>query len=231
MTTVKELQEIVGCSADAYDRRDDGYSPDYIRNAVWELVEDDVQGCVLDVGSGSGGWIKCLKQSDLLTQLLSVDIVDDGASQIPGVEFHLADLSIEPLPCEKAQIDWIFSLEVVEHLANPRNFIHQASRVLRDDGKLVISTPNVDSLRSKLSFLFRGYFSAFCEHDYRITGHITPVSSIDLERMADEAGFRQVEFFYPPVGLVPMSRLQWQKVLPWLTGKNWSDTMIAIIKK
>ncbi|HEY9904770.1 MAG TPA: class I SAM-dependent methyltransferase [Candidatus Sericytochromatia bacterium] len=225
------MDNIIGFDAQAYSQRVKGYSPEPIRDALWKLVSQELEGDVLDAGSGEGGWIKRLKGSKNIRRIISVDIIDDGASQIDGVEFHLIDISQSSLPCRDRELDCIFAIEVLEHLANPRNFVKEASRGLKKGGKLVITTPCNDSLRAKLSFLFRGYFPAFCEHDYYASGHITPILEIDLKRMACEAGFDAVDFFYPLTGRIPKTNIEWQRIHPLLQGKLWSDALIAILVK
>lgn len=222
---------VIGYNAEAYAQREKGYSSEPIRDTVWELIKGNIQGVVLDAGSGAGGWINRLKQNQSIERIISVDIVDDGASQIDGVEFHLADLSQSPLPCSDNQLDWIFALEVLEHLANPRNFIQEAYRCLKPGGKLMITTPNNESFRSKISFLFRGYFPAFCDHDYLSTGHITPILEIDLKRMAVEFEFAAIEITYCLPDRLPALAIEWQTFFPYLTGKPWSGTMFGLLTK
>ncbi|MFL6285997.1 MAG: hypothetical protein ACJ74Q_22880, partial [Pyrinomonadaceae bacterium] len=72
---------------------------------------------------------------------------------------------------------------------------------------------------------------AFCEHDYRMSGHITPVTELDIKRMADEAGFGRVEFDYPLPGRIPKSGVEWQRIFPRLRGKLWSDTLFALLTR
>jgi SAM-dependent methyltransferase len=222
---------IIGFDALAYSQRVKGYSPEPLRDAVWKLVSQELEGDVLDAGSGAGGWIKRLKGSKNIKRIISVDIIDAGASQIEGVEFHRTDISSSSLPCGDKELDWIFAIEVLEHLANPRNFVKDASRCLKKGGKLLITTPCNDSFRAKLSFLFRGYFPYFCDHEYYVSGHITPILEIDLKRMSCEAGFDTVKFFYPLAGIIPKTTIQWSKVHPLLQGKLWSDCLIAILVK
>lgn len=220
-----------GFDAEGYLRRSEGYSPEPIRDAVWSLVANQVAGVVLDAGSGGGGWIRRLQKLSSISRIISVDIVPKGAEQLSGVEFHQKDLSSSALPVDDGELDWIFALEVIEHLANPRHFCSEAARALKPGGSLVLSTPCNDSVRSKLSFLFRGYFPAFNEVDYRESGHITPIFELDLERMATEAGFSSVHFFYPLPGLIPKLTVRWQRVLPFLKGRLWSDTLISILHR
>src|SRR6185369_16030852 len=134
-------QSIIGIDSDAYSMRQKGYSPELIRDSVWELVSDNLSGNVLDAGSGEGGWIKRLIKQRAIKRIVSTDIVDSGASKIEGVEFYIRDLSYSSLPCVDGELDWIFAIEVIEHLANPRNFIFEAGRCLKSDGKIVITTP------------------------------------------------------------------------------------------
>lgn len=223
--------EVIGFDQSAYAKRQEGCSPDAIRAAVWQLIETEVGGHVLDAGSGNGGWIRWLQKSSRIQSLASVDLVDDGPGAMPGVNFKLVDLSKEALPFPGDSLDWISAIEVLEHLANPRNFVMEAGRTLKLGGKFVISTPSNDSIRAKASFVLRGYFPAFCEHDYVGSGHITTIFVHDLRRMAKEAGFKGIEFHFPLPGRLPMLKWEWQSFLPFCRGQAWSDVLIAVLTK
>ena len=231
MQPVLEDISPAGCDESAYSLREKGYSPEPIRDAAWEMAGRHAGGSVLDVGSGEGGWIKRLRRNPDVGRVTAVDIVDDGAGALGGVELHLLDVSSSTLPCASGSLDWVFALEVVEHLANPRHFMREAHRCLKAGGRMLITTPCNESLTARLSFLFRGYFPAFCEHDYRMSGHITPVTELELTRMAREAGFGRVEFSYPLPGRIPKSSVAWQRIVPRLRGKLWSDTLFALLTR
>jgi SAM-dependent methyltransferase len=222
----------VGCDESAYQARLAGLSPEPIRDGVWALIERDLAGSVLDAGSGGGGWLRrLLARRERLTRVASVDLVDAGASAIPGVEFQKTDLSNDRLPFDDTSFDWVFALEVIEHLANPRKFVGESFRVLKPGGHLFLTTPSNDCIRSRLSLLTRGYYPAFNDRDYRGSGHITPVLEIDLRRMAGEAGFSRAEFFFPLEGLLPKLSVSWQRFFPSLRGKLWSDTLFCQMTK
>ena len=42
----------------------------------------------------------------------------------------------------------IFQLNTIEHLENPWHFLREVSRVLKDGGKLILTTPNVNRLEN-----------------------------------------------------------------------------------
>jgi glycosyltransferase involved in cell wall biosynthesis len=63
----------------------------------------------------------------------------------------------EGLPAEvntKEKFDYILMLDVLEHLYNYENIIEQAKKLLKPDGKLIISVPNVANIFVRLNLLF-----------------------------------------------------------------------------
>ncbi len=229
--TRNDIHGILGYDIDGYSRRASGHSPEPIRDAVWALTGADLAGTVVDIGAGGGGWTARLLSSGRCERVIAVDLVDSGASAIAGVEFQQRDLSVSALDVPEGSVDWIFAIEVIEHLANPRHFVSEAARCLSKGGRLVVTTPCNESLTSKLSFCFRGYFPAFCDHDYMNSGHITPITELDLRRMTREAGLSRLEFHWPLPGRIPRSSVSWQRLFPWLSGKLWSDCLLAIVEK
>jgi SAM-dependent methyltransferase len=71
----------------------------------------------------------------------------------------------------------VVSTETIEHLENPFHFIRELSRVTKPNGVIIITTPNVHSIRSRLKYLFCGLPTLF-EYvaDDNMGQHISPVS-------------------------------------------------------
>lgn len=84
------------------------------------------------------------------------------------------------------QIDHAFSIQVIEHVSNPRTFLEEIRPLLAPDGRLVISTPNRnDILMALLPSDFPGFF-------YR-TVHRWYFDAKSLADCAGRAGFDVVE--------------------------------------
>ena len=54
--------------------------------------------------------------------------------------FH--DLNVYPYPVETGSMDQIFAKHLIEHLTEPRKFIHEIYRMLKPGGKAYIETPH-----------------------------------------------------------------------------------------
>ena len=65
------------------------------------------------------------------------------------------------LPFGDAEFDAVLAVEVVEHMDGQRAFFDEVRRVLKPGGCLAFTTPNILSLKSRVIFLFSGYFYSF----------------------------------------------------------------------
>jgi SAM-dependent methyltransferase len=115
--------------------------------------------------------------------------------RVPGQACVFADLNAR-LPFPDESFDGFACIEGIEHIENPHLLAREAARILRPRGRLYISTPNVLSIRSRLSYLFRGYpdqFHYMIEVD-EVTGrerpiaHINPVGMLELRYVLARAG-------------------------------------------
>ena len=90
-------------------------------------------------------------------------------------------------------------VKVIEHLENHRSILKEIYRVVKPDGVLVMSTPNILNLKSRVRFLTYGFYNLFGplhvnESELHSTGgHINPVSYFYLVHSLLDAGFKEVE--------------------------------------
>lgn len=142
---------------------------------------------VLDLASGSGAMT--LRLLDNGFNVESTDLVDEGFRLHGQVPFYKADFNTNFHTAMKGPYDAVTALEIIEHLENPRHFLRECMALLKPGGLLFLSTPNIDTPRSVLRFIRKGHFRQFGEEDYRTSGHITPVSQWQLEKMVQEGGW------------------------------------------
>lgn len=111
---------------------------------------------VLDLGCGDG------VVSEFLAKNIGVDVL--GADISPkalkvakkrGIKIKLLDVE-KPLPFKKGEFDTVFWGDNVEHLFDPQNTLRQIRRVLKKEGRIVLSCPNLGYWRYRLYFLIHG---------------------------------------------------------------------------
>lgn len=109
---------------------------------------------VLDAPCGKGELTEALVEQGMDVLGIDIEVSESGDS---GISFGYADLNSE-IPARSGTFDLVVSIEGIEHLENPHLFLREANRVLKPDGRLILTTPNVISLRSRVRFLGSGFF-------------------------------------------------------------------------
>lgn len=183
-------------------------------------------GDYLDIGSGNGELI------DAVTRAFPVkphacDYRDDLMA-IDGISVDVVDLNTQGLPYPDGSFDLVTCTEVIEHLEHYRATMREAARVLRPGGVFVVSTPNVLNLRSRLRYLFFGFFNLFGplrlgDDRYHSThGHINPVSYFYLAHSLSVAGFGDIS-----VSIDKHQRRSWIPLaLLWLPIRIFAEVCI-----
>jgi 2-polyprenyl-3-methyl-5-hydroxy-6-metoxy-1,4-benzoquinol methylase len=194
------------------------------------LLDLELKGNLLDFGAGKGtlaerisrlGWFDSITAADLMVPLQRLST---------QVKWITADLN-EPLDLPECLFDVIVAAEVIEHLENPRALAREWFRLLRPQGKVILSTPNNESWRSILSLLFRGHYALFQSNSY--PAHITPLLRCDIARCLTEAGFENPVFVFTDYGTLPkFPKLRWQDMsYGLLKGLRYSDNLLAMASK
>lgn len=208
-----------------------GTSSDVVYDLVVKLMRHyDVKGSLLEFGAGTGTLIQTLRDAGYKGTISGADILPKPVSLPSLVPWFHGDLN-DPVNVAAESFDVIVSTEVIEHLENPRGVFREFNRVLRNEGMLILTTTNQESIRSLLSVVFLGHFVAFLDSAY--PAHITPLLRTDFSRIASETGFAPPQFHFSDVGGLPkLPRVTWQKFAPGLlTGRLFSDNIALMTKK
>jgi len=87
---------------------------------------------------------------------VGADIDPEAAARL-GAAFKKTNLDA-PLPWPDGSFDAVMSTEGIEHLENHFSFLREVYRILKRGGILVLTTPNITALRSRVRFLGSGFF-------------------------------------------------------------------------
>jgi len=101
------------------------------------------------------------------------------------------------LPFEDERFDAVVSIEVIEHVEDQFAFVRELARITRPGGRVVITTPNVLSLTSRVRNLVWGFPELYdplplAHADVRhLSGHIHPIAPYYLAFAARQAGLER----------------------------------------
>jgi len=138
----------------------------------------------LDYGGGKGHFANALlkKGCESLT-------VYEPFAQNPGIQSVRWINDMNNLAEEL--FDWIFMIEVVEHLLNPQQELERIRQLLAPGGKLVISTPNAEGWRAR--------FAGFNWREAQNPTHINLFTEPTLKACLMKAGFSSAKRIFRPV--------------------------------
>jgi len=91
------------------------------------------------------------------------------------------------LPFKDNVFHTVFMFEVLEHLESPIKTIKEVKRVLKNNGELIISIPNVMYFRHILRWVFKGIKNSVSP------GHIYTWTLSELDNLLTITGFRIIE--------------------------------------
>ena len=158
---------------------------------ILEICTDLKNKKVLDVGCATGYLGKEFAKRG--AEVTGIDIAKAALKKASEVLsfVKLVDLNDGKLPFKDKTFDLIVASEVIEHLFKPSIILKEFKRVLKDDGKLIITTPNLLYWGHRLKFLI-GRFGYTEEGPFDV-GHIHFYTYQTLTGDLHKSGFRIVK--------------------------------------
>jgi ubiquinone/menaquinone biosynthesis C-methylase UbiE len=142
---------------------------------------------VLDAGCGNGDLSADLVQ--LCHRVLAVDIagnaMSDGVRALANVRFE--KMNLESLTFPNGHVDGIVCVEALEHVLHPDVVLSEFHRVLKPNGRLVLTYPTINR-----TVVQRWQSRVGLGTRLDISEHLTEWSYDELVDRAEHAGFRVV---------------------------------------
>ena len=199
-----------------------------IHETAAKILQTAERGKVLDVPAGEGAL--ALRLKNLGFEVFCCDLYTEFF-KLPGTEIKAGNLDGQ-LPYDDQTFDYVVCVEGLEHIENPANAIREFARLLKKDGMLIISVPNIMNIEERLKWLFFGYTSHFkpISEDVlnsipeyakgmdEIALHVNPIGYSEVRFLLEKAGFRlekvfldkrkkNIWFYYPLTALIKILAL------------------------
>ena len=148
-----------------------------------ELAQFSDNCNLLDIGCKNAILNELLKSKQKI-DYYGTDISENVFTKIKNFnssKFKIADVSKE-IPFPSNYFDFVFALEIMEHVEAPTKMLQEIYRILKDDGTLILSVPNIYCWNEIVNNLKKlpdteGHISAFT---YQIMERLLKFNNLEI---------------------------------------------------
>jgi SAM-dependent methyltransferase len=160
--------------------------------AIHRIAPETVAGPILEVGGGRGGLTSLLYPNGSVVNIdLDASLAEAPPNQQPALRFICGDASELPFP--DASFGAVTMFDLLEHVPKHEVASHEALRVLKPGGFLLVSTPS-----ENWRYPYHGPMTRFCPPEAEIMarwGHVRRgYSRNDLARLFNMAPIASAPF-------------------------------------
>lgn len=175
------------------------------------------KGKILEIGCSSGEFLDFLKKKGWSVKGLEVSEKATKRAKKLGLDVIVHDVN-KKLPLKKNSFDVIFAGEVIEHLFDDTDFLNECYRVLKERGTLIVTTPNLTSLKNRILMLLG------LDPRYAIANHHYHVYTLNIiKKLFENSKFKKTKI---RGNFIIYSRGR-EKILGTLFEK-WADYMPSL---
>jgi len=151
---------------------------------------------ILDLGCGRGDFAAAFKQTGL--DVYGLDWCESPSPDLfAGIPVRYADVGADPFPYPNDMFDVVFSKSVIEHVADPTNFLNETRRVLKPGGRIIVMTPDWNS---QMKIFYDDHTH---RHPFTVTGLTKALKVFGFREVACERFYQlPVLWKYPALKLV-----------------------------
>ncbi len=203
-----------------------GEYPDIKTERIIEIIKNKFDsGKLLDVGCSSGEFMYFARKRGFDTY--GIELNRRTAEIAKANNPNVYNGFLHDIKFDNEFFDIIFLGDIIEHVNSPHDFINECKRILKKNGLIVISTPNLDCIWSKSTFILYRLFNipwSSVTPPY----HLFQFSIANLDLFMEHKGFDNIKeiFLKPPRLAYELGSLHLLK--RYKKNKNIKDLLFMI---
>jgi hypothetical protein len=152
------------------------------------------RGTLLDVGAGPGVFLEVARERGW--EVSAVEFNQACVRRLQTLGFSVTNTTLEDAHFEKAAFRAATLWDVLEHILEPRAFLHRLRELMAGDGILMVAVPNVDSLVCRILHERSATFAG--------DSHVNFFNADTLEDLLGRCGFEvmECETFLTEIGTI-----------------------------
>lgn len=155
----------------------------------------------IDIGAGTGDILRSVRDRWAPESMTAVDLLPWLALDLQADVRMITGDAVAVLP-DLPPADRVLAVETIEHLESPWTFLRLAARLVKPGGVLVVTTPNVATLRHRLELAVRGQLTSFRDDNPQ---HLTPALAHVMQSVLDQEGMVDIQRAYCTADVVPLT--------------------------
>ena len=183
-----------------------GNSSSEIHSGALALAKPQMGLSWLDIGCGTGDVLREVRNRFAPARLHGIDIIDWLDPEL-SEEVEMSTGPAEAVLVDAPPADRVLLIELIEHLEAPWTVLRLAAERVAPGGRLVLTTPNLTSLRNRIELAVRGQLTSFRPDNHP---HLTPALPHVSARILQEEGLN-VRFDFVGRDIIPGGGPLW----PW----------------
>jgi SAM-dependent methyltransferase len=143
-----------------YDTKNSDYYSN-IRLDLVQFIEKESNLKILEIGAAYGETLFYLKEKGIASEVVGVDLFEDTKNKnLYKTLDHFIFGNIEEIELEKYinYFDIILLPDVLEHLLEPKKVLNKVSQYVKNDGKIIVSMPNIRHYSALNKIFIKGDF-------------------------------------------------------------------------
>jgi 2-polyprenyl-3-methyl-5-hydroxy-6-metoxy-1,4-benzoquinol methylase len=169
---------------------------------------------IIDLGAGRGDDLALAMQICPSARRIAIETYAPNVEKLSQHhEVFSLNLEADRLAFEDESIDVVMSNQVLEHVKEIFWILHEATRVLRVGGHMILGVPNLASYHNRLLLLLGRQPTVIQNHSAHLRGYTKHDLLRTLEMIFPDGyyeleGFRGANFYpFPPVVARPLAKL------------------------
>jgi len=138
---------------------------------------------ILDIGAGNGFFLEIAKARGW--NVFGTELTDQSVLVCEKKDIQMKKGCLHEVGFDENQFDVITSFEVIEHINNPTKVVAEMLRILRDNGRVYITTPNFNSI---LRYRLKSKYDVI-----EYPNHLCYFTKKTLGKLFSDAGFNVKE--------------------------------------
>ena len=153
---------------------------------VYNIISSQLPGKILEIGCLSGLFL--IKLREIGWECYGIELSKSiFKAKKSGLKVIQCDVEYG-IPFRDNIFDIVYAGEIIEHIYDTDYFLEEIRRVLKPQGKLIITTPNIACLTNRILLLFGGY-PRYLEYNKHGAGHIHLYNKDKLKKQLEKNKF------------------------------------------